>query len=44
MNISKRFEEKAINFVDVGSPYLWGHFNDGVLMACDEERGKKRER
>ena len=23
-------------------PYLWGHFKDGVLKACDEVSGKKR--
>ena len=21
---------------------MWGHFKDGVLMACDEVYGKKR--
>ena len=42
--IRKRFEEKVIELVDVGTPNLWGHFKDGVLEACDEVCGKKRER
>ena len=25
-------------------PNLWGHINDGVLMACDEVCGKKMAR
>ena len=36
MKISKRCEEKVIKLVDVGEPYLWGHFKDGILKACDE--------
>ena len=30
MEIRKRFEEKVIEFVDVGVPNLWVHFKDGV--------------
>ena len=44
VKIRKRFEEKVIKLVDVGSPNLWGHFKDGVLMACDDMCGKKRGR
>ena len=32
----KRFKEKVIELVDVGAPNLCGHFNDGILKACDE--------
>ena len=42
VKIRKQFEEKVIELVDVGAPNLWGHFKDGVLMACDEVCGKKR--
>ena len=31
VKIGKRFEEKVIDLVDIGSPNLWGHFKDGVL-------------
>ena len=39
-----RFEEKVTKLVDVGVPNLWGHFKDGVLVACDEVCGKKSGR
>ena len=42
--IRKRFEEKVIKLVDVVAPNWWGHFNDGVLKACDEVCQKKRGR
>ena len=29
---------------DVGVQYLWGHFKDEVLKACDEVCWKKRGR
>ena len=41
VKMMKRFEEKETKFVDLGAPNLWGHFMDGVLMACDEMCGKK---
>ena len=44
VEIRKRFEEKVTKLVDVGEPYLWGHFKHGVLKACDEVCGKKTER
>ena len=40
VKIRKRFEEKVTKLVD-GVPNLWGHFNDGVLEACDDVCGKK---
>ena len=39
----KRIEEKEIKLVDVGAPNLWGHIKDGIIKACDEVCGKKRE-
>ena len=42
VKIRKRFIEKVTKFVDVGATYLWGHFKDRVLKACDELCGKKR--
>ena len=44
LKIRKRFEEKVIKLVDVGAPYLWGHFRDGALKACNEVCGKKTGR
>ena len=44
MKIRKRFEEKVTKLVDARAPNLWGHFQDGVLMLCDEVCWKKRER
>ena len=40
--ISKRFEERVIDLVDVGATNLWGQIRDGILMACDEACWKKR--
>ena len=31
-----------MKLVDIGVPYLWGYFKDGVLRACDEMCGKKK--
>ena len=39
LKVRKRYEEKVAKLVDVGAPNLWGHFKDGVLMACDEVYG-----
>ena len=33
-----------VRVADVGAPYLWGHFKDGVLLACDEVCRRKRGR
>ena len=44
VKISKLFNEKVTELVDVGAPNLWGHFKDGILRACDEVCGKKRVR
>ena len=44
VKIRKGFEEKVSKLVDVGAPNLWGHFMDGVLMACEEVCGWKRRR
>ena len=44
VKIRKRFEENKSKLVDVGVPNVRGHFNDGVLKACDEVCGKKRGR
>ena len=39
---------KSYKLMNVGEPNLWGHFNDGVIKACDEvcwknEGGKEKE-
>ena len=34
--IGNQFEEKVIDLVDVGLPNLLGHFQDGILVACNE--------
>ena len=44
VKIRKQIEEKVIKLVDVVAPNLWGHFKDGVLKACDEVSGGKREK
>ena len=44
VKIRKRFEEKVIELVDVGTSHLFRHFMDGVIKACDEVCGKKRGR
>ena len=44
VKIRKRFEEKVIKSVGIGTPILWGHFKDGVSEACDEVCGMKRGR
>ena len=43
MKIRKRFEEKVNELVDVVAPNFLGHFKVGVLKACDEVCGKKKE-
>ena len=44
VKIKRRIEEKVTKLVDVGASNLWGHFNDGVLVACDVVCEKKRGR
>ena len=44
LKIKKRFEEKVIEFVDIGAPNVWGHFKDGIVKTCDElceKRGRR---
>ena len=40
VKIRKQFEEEVIDLVDVRVTYLWGHFRDKVLSACDVVCGK----
>ena len=42
MEIRKRSEQKVIKLVEVGVLFLWGHFGDGILKACDKLCWKKR--
>ena len=42
--IRKQYKEKVIELDDIGAPNLWGHFNDGILKACDEVCGKRKRR
>ena len=36
------FDEKVIKLVDIWVAYLWGHFKDGGLQACEQVCWKKR--
>ena len=29
-------EEKVIKLVNVGVPFFWVHFKDGILISCDD--------
>ena len=44
LKTGKRFEEKVVKLVDVGTPNLWGYVWDRLLKGCDEVCGKKRGR
>ena len=35
-------EEKVTKLVNVGVPFFWVHFNDGILISCDDLYEKNR--
>ena len=44
VKISKQFEERVVELVDVEAPNLWEHIKDEDLEACDDVYGKNRGR
>ena len=40
--IRNQFDKQVFKLDDVRVPYLWGHFKNGILKACDEVCWKKR--
>ena len=41
VKIRKQFEGKAMKLIDVGATNMWGHFKDGGIKACDEEKYRR---
>ena len=42
LKMRKRFKEKVIELVDIGSLNLSRHFKEGMLKVCDEESVKRQ--
>ena len=42
--MQEKFERRVQELVDFETTNLWESFRDGILMACDELCGKKKER
>ena len=43
-NIKARFQERVKELINVNAPNLWNIFKNGMLQACDEVCGKKKDR
>ena len=43
VKIRQGLEEKITELVDVGALNLWGNIKEGILKACDEVCGKRKE-